>query len=224
MSRWKVQDVMTTDVASIPENASFRKIVDLIEERRVGGLPVVDGNGRVVGVVSEADLLAKVEYSGSGERHALFESQHRRAALDKAAGTAAYEVMTTPAITVLPATPIAVAARLMDSAGVKRLPVVDEQGALVGIVTGEDLLKVFQRTDAEIAADVRADFGQVFGTALSAVTVNVADGVVVLTGELDRRSLVPVTVHLAERVDGVVEVVNRLTYRYDDEPVVVNIP
>src|SRR5579859_2813887 len=164
MSRWKVQDVMTTDVASIPENASFRKIVDLIEERRVGGLPVVDGNGRVVGVVSEADLLAKVEYSGSGERHALFESQHRRAALDKAAGTAAYEVMTTPAITVLPATPIAVAARLMDSAGVKRLPVVDEQGALVGIVTGEDLLKVFQRTDAEIAADVRADFGQVFGT------------------------------------------------------------
>ena len=224
MSRWKVSDVMTVDVASVPEKATFREIVERIEERGVSGLPVVDATDRVVGVVSEADLLAKIEYSGSGEGHTLFEGRRRRAAIDKAAGTAAYEVMTTPAITVLPSTSVVIAARQMDSSRIKRLPVVDEAGRLVGIVTGHDLVKVFLRADEAIAADVRSDLGQVFGSSPPKITVTVVEGVVDLAGELDRRSLVSVAVRLAERVDGVVEVVNHLTYRYDDEPVVVNIP
>jgi CBS-domain-containing membrane protein len=223
MSRWKVTDVMSVDVASVPESARFREIVELIEDRKVSGVPVVDGIGRVVGVVSEADLLAKIEYSGSGEGHTLFESRRRRAAIDKAAGVTAYEVMTKPPVTVLPSTSVVLAARLMDSSGVKRLPVVDEFGRLVGIVTGQDLVKVFLRADEAIAADVRTDLGRVFG-ARSSVSVRVVEGVVTLAGELDRKSLVPVMVGLTERVDGVVEVVNNLTYRYDDEPLVVNIP
>jgi CBS domain-containing protein len=224
MSRLKVSDVMSVDVASVPESATFREIVGLIEERRVSGLPVVDATGRVVGVVSEADLLAKMKYSGSGEGHTLFESRRHRAAIDKAGGVAAYEVMTKPPVTVLPGTSVVLAARLMDSSRVKRLPVVDESGRLVGIVTGQDLVKVFLRDDTAIAVDVRTDLGRVFGSTPSSVSVRVVDGVVTLTGELDRRSLVPVMVGLAERVDGVVEVVNHLTYRYDDEPLVVNIP
>ena len=224
MSRCKVSDVMTADVAAVPEDATFQEIVNLIETRGISGLPVVDGTRRVVGVVSEADLMAKIEYSGSGERHTLFEGRRRRAAIDKAAGTAAYEVMTKPAVTVLPGTPVVTAARLMDSARVKRLPVVDEKGHLVGIVTGHDLVKVFLRPDEAIAADVRTDLGGVFSAAPSGITATVVEGIVTLAGELDRKSLVPIAVHIAERVDGVVEVVNRLTYRYDDEPVVVNIP
>jgi CBS domain-containing protein len=123
--------------------------------------------------------------------------------------------MSAPAVTVPAGTPGVHASRLMDSAGVKRLPVVDDLGRLVGIVTGRDLLRVFLRSDDEIRADVRDEVSARVDCPRLGVTV--VGGVVTLTGEVSRRSMVPVAVRLAERVDGVVEVVDQLTYRRDDE-------
>jgi CBS-domain-containing membrane protein len=225
MGRCRVGEVMTADVVSVAEDTPFRKIVDLIEERGISGLPVVDRSRRVVGVVSEADLLAKVEFAGTAAGPRLFEGHRSRAARGKAGGGVAAEVMTTPAVTVSPDVPVPAAVKLMASTGVKRLPVTDATGCLVGIVTRSDLVKVFLRSDEQIRADVAADLAQVPGLEPEEVRVEVADGVVVLTGEVPRLSLVSVTSRLAERVDGVVRVVNRLTHRYDDlRPAAITFP
>src|SRR5689334_10323552 len=134
MSRWKVGDVMTTGVVSVDQDASFRRIVELLEGQQVSGMPVVDGAQRVVGVVSEADLLPKMEYAGTPAGPHVFDGRRRRVAREKAAADSARKLMCAPAITVHPGSPLAAAARAMDEAGVRRLPVVDEFDRLVGIV------------------------------------------------------------------------------------------
>ncbi len=225
MSRWKVGDVMTTGVVSVDQDASFRRIVELLEGQEVSGLPVVDGSQRVVGLVSEADLLPKMEYAGVSAGPQLFQSRRYRVARQKAAGDSVCELMSTPAVTVHPWSSLVEAARVMDRAGVKRLPVVDEFERLVGIVTRGDLLKVFLRSDEEIYADIRTEFGQLPGLDPEMVRVAVADGVVTLAGDLPRRSLVTAALRLAERVDGVIDVVSRLTFQHDDvTPVAMSFP
>ncbi len=124
--------------------------------------------------------------------------------------------MSAPAVTIMAHTSVVEAARQMESAGVKRLPVVNLAGRLVGIVSRGDLLNVFQRSDAAISEDVRRELGQLPGVESTQVKVETTRAVVTLTGTLDRRSLVPVVSSIAERVDGVVGVTNRLTYRLDD--------
>jgi CBS-domain-containing membrane protein len=198
----------------VDEDASFREIVDLLETRSVGAVPVVDGYRRVVGIISETDLLPKVRYAGEGPAGHLFESRDHRSARDKATADVARDFMSAPAVTVPAGTSVVRAVRLMDTAGVKRLPVVDDLGRLVGMVTGRDLLKVFLRSDAEIRSDVRDELSS--RVDCPQLGVKVVGGVVTLTGEVSRRSMVPVAVRLAERVDGVVEVVDQLTYRRDD--------
>lgn len=216
MSRWQVGDVMTADVATVSEGTPFREIVRLIEERRISGVLVVDRHNMVLGVVSEADLLPKMEYSGRPRQSRLFESRRTRAAREKSSGDVARDLMSAPAVTVMKYTSVADAARRMDESGVKRLPVVNLAGRLVGIVTRSDLLRVFEQTDAEIRGDVRDELRRLPDTTAARVDVTVDNGVVTLTGQLDRRSAVSRTVRLAELVDSVVDVVNRLTYAHDD--------
>jgi CBS domain-containing protein len=224
MSRCKVGDVMTIDVVSVREDAPFREIVDLLETRRVSALPVVNQARMVVGVVSEADLLRKMEFAGVPARPRLFEGRRARVAREKAAGRVARELMSAPAVTIMAHTSVVEAARQMESAGVKRLPVVNLAGRLVGIVSRGDLLDVFQRSDAAITEDVRRELGQLPGVESAQVNVETTRAVVTLTGTLDRRSLVPVVSGIAERADGVVGVTNRLTYRLDDTaPVLVTV-
>jgi CBS domain-containing protein len=217
MSRWKVADVMTTDVASVRESAPYREIVDVLATRGVSAVPVVDASNRVVGVVSEADLLHKVEFKGEPIAASLFERRRRRMARDKAGGESAGELMSTPAVTVPGRTPVVEAARLMEAERVKRLPVVDDLGRLVGIVSRRDLLSVFLQPDAATRDEI---IDQVLKRVLWVdphdVSVEVHDGVVILAGELERRSLVPIAVRLTREVDGVVDVVDHLTYRNDD--------
>jgi CBS-domain-containing membrane protein len=124
--------------------------------------------------------------------------------------------MTRPAVTVMPDTLVVNAAKLMDSVGVKRLPVVNLAGRLTGIVSRHDLLKVFLRTDVAITDDVRRELKRIPGVDSAALTVETTEGIVTLAGKVDRRSLVPVVVRLAERVEGVVDVVDRLSFRTDD--------
>jgi CBS domain-containing protein len=215
MGRWNVGDVMTTDVVSVHEDAPFRDVAERLENSHVSALPVVNGGNLVVGVVSEADLM-KMEFAGQHDRPRLFEGRRIRTARGKAAGRVAGDLMTSPAVTIMSHSSVAEAARLMDSAGVKRLPVVNLAGRLVGIVSRYDLLKVFVRPDADIRSEVRREYLQLPGVDAARIVVEVDDGVVTLGGKVKRRSLMAPVVRLAEQVDGVVAVVSMLTYEVDD--------
>ncbi|MEV6294925.1 CBS domain-containing protein [Streptomyces sp. NPDC051896] len=205
-----VNDVMTRRVVALRTGAAFKDIVRTMQEWRVSALPVLDDGGRVVGVVSEADLLPKEELS---ERDLSRYGQARCPAdVHKADAVTAAELMTTPAITVAPDSTLAHAARVMARSRVKRLPVVCRNGTLKGIVSRSDLLKIFLRDDADIAEDVRREVViRIFGTHAQGVRVEVQDGVVTLTGRIREPALIPLATHLARTVAGVVDVHCALT-------------
>ncbi|MEV7391880.1 MULTISPECIES: CBS domain-containing protein [unclassified Streptomyces] len=207
-----VNDVMTRTVVALRTGAAFKDIVKTMREWRVSALPVLDYQGQVVGVVSEADLLPKEAYA-EGEGDSLGHVRHP-ADTRKADAVTAGELMTAPAVTVLPGATLAHAARLMVRCGVKRLPVVGHDGSLQGIVSRSDLLKIFLREDEDIAEEVRREVvGHLFGTCLAPVRVEVRDGVVTLTGRVEDTVLVPLATLLARSVPGVVDVRCALTGR-----------
>ncbi|MEV7127642.1 CBS domain-containing protein [Streptomyces sp. NPDC093260] len=200
-----VSDVMTRRVVALRTGAAFKDIVRAMQEWRVSALPVLDAGGRVVGVVSEADLLPKEEYS-EGDVGRYGQVQHL-AEVHKADAVTAGELMSTPAVAVTPDATLACAARVMARRAVKRLPVVGPDGTLRGIVSRSDLLKVFLRDDEAIAEDVRDEVvARLFGTPAEAVRVDVRDGVVTLTGRVRETALVPLAARLARAVAGVVDV------------------
>ncbi|MFF4359983.1 CBS domain-containing protein [Streptomyces sp. NPDC001604] len=200
-----VSDVMTRTVAAVGREAAFKDIVRTMQDRKVSAVPVVDGGNRVVGVVSEADLLPKEEFRDSDPDR--YTQLRRLSDLAKAGSVTAAELMTSPALTVRPDATLAQAAREMARARVKRLPVVDDGGRLEGIVSRADLLKVFLRDDEEIAEEVRREIvSYLFTTPLSQVRVEVRDGVVTLGGRVRDTSLVPVAARLVRAVEGVVDV------------------
>src|SRR5487761_619343 len=147
-----VKDVMTTHVVSVREDATYKDIATRLRELRVSAFPVVDADDRVIGVVSEADLLTKeaLEYSIPSLMGGLLHGRERA----KAAAVIAAYLMTKPAVTIGPREPASHAARLMYSRKIKRLPVVDDDGRLIGIVTRTDVLGVYSRPDAEIRHDI----------------------------------------------------------------------
>jgi CBS domain-containing protein len=200
-----VSDVMSHTVAAIGRGANFKEIVRMMQEWRVSALPVLEGEGRVVGVVSEADLLPKEEFRDSDPDR--YTQLRRLTDLAKAGAVTAGELMTTPAVTVRPDTTLAQAARTMAHARVKRLPVVDYRGMLEGIVSRADLLKVFLRADEELAEEVRREVvSYLFPAPLPLIRVSVRDGVVTLTGRIRDTSLVPAAARLIRAVEGVVDV------------------
>lgn len=221
MKTWQVSDVMSTAVAAVTPDATYREIVDVITAGRISGVPVVDADQRVVGVVSEADLLHKVELVGEPVEWRLFESRNRRTARVKADAAVAEHLMSSPAVTTRAQVSVTAAARQMARERVKRLPVVDDSGRLVGIVTRGDLLRVHLRPDVDIRRDVVEEvLRKILAIHEGMVRVEVRDGVVTMAGQLDRRSSVEVAGRLAAQVSGVVEVVNHLGYEVDDSPYV----
>ncbi|MFF4585378.1 CBS domain-containing protein [Streptomyces sp. NPDC001388] len=215
--------VMVGDVVTARCDTPFKDVVRLLEEHRISGLPVIDEDRKVIGVISESDLvLRQVREPGSTGVRArcrrLLSGRARHTAAKGVARTAR-GVMTAPAVTVRADTTVAEAARLMTEHRVKRLPVVDEEGTLVGIVTRRDLLQVFLRTDDEIRRDVQREvLLNTLWLAPHTVETAVRNGVVTLTGRLERRSEIRVAVAMTRRLDGVVDVVDHLTYRIDDKP------
>jgi len=218
MRKWCVEDVMTTSVVSVQETTPYRAVVDLLVAHRFSAVPVADAFQRVSGIVSEADLLRKIEYAGDEEPR-MFDGRRRRANRAKATGRTAAEVMSTPPVVVQSGTSIAAAARLMDDEGVKRLPVVDDLGRLVGIVSRGDLLKVHLRPDDEIAADVRDALRTYLPEEAGSVEVEVDGGVVTLTGNVERWSTTTITDRLVRQIGGVVEVVDKVGYDFDDSAI-----
>jgi CBS domain-containing protein len=213
----KVRDVMSSPAVTVGSATEFKAIVELLRSHRISAAPVVDARGTVLGVVSEADLVLKEDRGEiEGQRH-FFENRRTRSDRRKAAASTATELMTSPAVTIAADAPVAQAARLMRQHGVKRLPVLDDEGRLAGIVSRGDLLTVFTRRDEDIRAEI-VD-GVIARTLLvdpSPYIVCVRDGVVTLSGEADRRTDAILVKRLAERVDGVVGVRSALTYREDD--------
>jgi len=222
MKLWTVADVMTTDVATVNEETPYRQIVDILTTRHVSAVPVIDDFDRVLGVVSEADLLHKIETEGHPETRRVFEGRRRRAARTKATGVVARDLMTVPGVTTMPHTLIPAAARRMDAEHVKRLVVINDLGRLVGIVTRSDLLKVHLRPDADIRRDVvEGVLHRVLAIRDGIVRVEVHEGVVKLVGELDRHSAAITAARLAQAVAGVVAVEDRLTFLFDDTAITI---
>jgi CBS-domain-containing membrane protein len=219
-----VSEVMTRGPVSVPENATFKAIVDTLSAHRISALPVVDSGGRVVGLVSESDLLAKVVTGGdpqprSDGHHPDVEDvgqvrqapQRRR----KSHGEVACELMSAPAVTVHRDCSIPNAARLAAFAKVHRLPVVDDDARLVGIVTRSDMLRVFMRDDCEIRRHILDLFASQFCIDTTGIDVSVLDGVVRLTGAAGRRSLIQPIVDVILRTVGVVGVHDDVVYTGD---------
>ncbi|MGW3498034.1 CBS domain-containing protein [Streptomyces sp. NPDC001020] len=218
----KVGSVMTTDVIRAEYRTPFKEVARLLSDRRISGLPVVDDRDRVIGVISETDLVERQsEALGTGEPKGRFPlapltpGARRQAARSRA--FTAGQLMTSPPVTVHAEETIAAAARTMAQRHVKRLPVVDEEDRLVGIVTRRDLLQVFLRADAEIRTEVIADV-LIHTLRLAPMTIDVfvVEGVVTLTGRLERRSETEIAASLTGQIDGVVAVIDQLTYRFDD--------
>jgi CBS-domain-containing membrane protein len=218
MKRHTVADVMTRRVTTVTEETGYKQIVEALTTNAVSAVPVVDADHRVVGVVSEADLLHKVDIAGMEPNGWPLERKRVRIAREKANADFARELMTTPPITVAETDSVAVAARLMDTERVKRLPVVDEQGRLVGIVSRSDLLRPYLRSDEDIREDITE--GVLIRTMWMDprdFTVAVDQGIVTIHGEVERRSTVPILVGIVRSVPGVVDVIERVTGRIDDD-------
>ncbi len=211
MNTRTVRSVMTRNVVTARPDTSFKDLVTTLADERVSALPVVDDEGRVVGVVSEGDLLHRLDLPPDNPHSRLL---RRRASAAPAGplGDVAAGLMTRPAVTVASNAAVGSAARLMERHGVKRLPVVDGT-RLVGIVSRRDLLSTYLRADDDIRTEVRGD---VLLTDPATVKVVVDEGVVTLTGTVDRRSTAEIAGRLARAVSGVVDVVNLLDWQYDD--------
>lgn len=207
----KVKDVMTANVVSVRPTATYQEMARQLRERRVSGFPVTADDGTVVGVVSEADMLVKkaLDVNRPGKAGGIM----RRREKSKAAGLTAKDLMSRPPVTIGPLEPVSSAARLMYTCRVKRLPVTDEDGRLVGIVARSDVLSLYSRPDEEICRDITE--GIIRDTVLrdpARFTVTVVNGVVTVEGVPETERVGRDIIRAARAADGVVSVRDRLKY------------
>jgi CBS domain-containing protein len=215
--RWHstVRDVMTTNVVTIDRITPYKEIVRVLAENKISAVPVLVMGRHVAGVVSEADLLAAEDQAARRAR--TRETGHlpwRRRPGGQHLRLTAEDLMSKPAVTIHADAPIPRAASLMHAHHIKRLPVVDPGGKLVGIVSRRDLLSVFLRPDAQIADEVRELLTEVLFADPASIKVVVRGGVVTLVGQpgpQDHHDLIPVAIRLIWDIDGVVDVVDKLS-------------
>jgi CBS domain-containing protein len=220
MRGMKVGDVMTREVVTAQEDTRFKDLVRFMYDHRVSGVPVVDGEFRLVGIVTEADLLL-AEQGEHKHRSAFLEwflhptrlTALKREAEDVRAG----DIMTRDVVTIRAHESVRDAARILLEAGVKRLPVVDDERRVVGIASRRDLLRPYVRADTEIRKEV---VDQVISHTMwidpTTIKVDVDEGVVGLRGQVEKKSVKEFMVELIRRVDGVVGVEDHLGYGMDD--------
>lgn len=219
MSHRKISDVMSTDVVTVRMETPFKDVARLLARRDVSAAPVVCADGRVVGVVSQADLLVKQSTQEPEWRRSPTSWWRRRRNARRARATTAGELMSTPAITVPAKATVVSGARELTLHSIKRLPVVDDDGKLVGIVSRKDLLSVFLRPDEDIRADIIHnvfEFGLGMPVSPAVLAVTVQDGVVTLEGQVELKSQLELVEQMTRHIDGVVDVRMKMTYRRDD--------
>jgi CBS domain-containing protein len=215
----KISELMQRDVVTVSADASLKEVACALVAHRISGMPVCDADGRVLGVVSEGDILYKergrVERPGGPLAWLVDGTSY--AEVSKAWALTAREAMTAPAVTIGPDRPAAEAARLMLEHRVNRLVVLDRDGRLAGIVTRADLVRAFTRSDAEVAEEIRIDVLQrVLWADPGRVQVDVRNGEVELAGELETSTDAEVLLRLVERVPGVVSVRSTVGHRHDN--------
>jgi CBS domain-containing protein len=210
----KVKDVMTTHVVTVRTNASFKEIATALRDQRVSAFPVLDDAGKVIGVVSEADLIAKESLvAGYGGHPGPLSGLLNRHELEKAKGATAAELMSQPPVTADPDDLVSHAAHLMHRRHVRRLPVVDKDGRLVGIISRIDVLSVFGRPDEEIRREVTETvIRKDFVTDPASFTVTVMDGIVTLEGAPVTAPMGRHIVGGVRHIEGVVAVRDLLAY------------
>jgi CBS domain-containing protein len=208
-----VRDVMSTHVIAVRQTAPYKEMAAMLHQQRVSAFPVIDGDNKVIGVVSESDLLTKEALQGTVPRTLL--SREERVRKQVNAVTAA-DLMTRPPVTIGPDEPVTSAARLMFDQRVKRLPVISDDGTLIGIVTRSDVLSVYNRPDPEIQRQVTQDLAE--STLLrdpaefAGFTVTVKDGIVTIAGAPETTQAGLDIIDAVRRMEGVVAVRDRLRY------------
>jgi CBS domain-containing protein len=211
----RVHEVMTTDVATTAAESSLKDAALELVRRRISGMPVVDADHRVVGVVSEADILAKEgdEQKPGGFLQWLVDPGDPWVAARFDAVTVG-EAMSAPARTILPDRTVAEAATLMLDENINRLPVVDAEGKLVGLVSRGDLVRAFVRSDEEILSEIQEDvIRRVLWLNPEEVDVTVESGIVTIKGEVASEADADLLPKFVRRVPGVVEVSSTVTHR-----------
>jgi CBS domain-containing protein len=212
-----VEKLMTRQVAAVMPEASLKGAAAVLAQGHVSGLPVIDGNRVVVGVLSESDIVYR-ETGGSDSAHfvqslTLPKDQPDR----KAQATTVRDAMSSPAITIESRHPIDRAARIMVNKRVRRLPVVDAEGHLVGIVTKADLVRAFIRSDDELAREIREDvLERRLWLKPEAIDVHVHDGEVELSGQVETRADAQLIPGFVEQIPGVMHVLSKLSWREDE--------
>jgi CBS domain-containing protein len=209
-----VKDVMSTHPVSVRPTSSFKELAGRLREFRVSAFPVLGDDGKVIGVVSEADMLLKEAMDG---RTVLDRILHRKE-LRRAAAVTAGDLMTSPAVTIAPDDTVEHAAHLMYARGLKRLPVVDAAGQLVGIISRTDVLAVFDRTDEDIRVEITCQVIPRLSEP-SFYWVVVKNGIVTMEGTPETVSIGRNVLARVRRVQGVVAVRDRLTYPLPPGPV-----
>jgi CBS domain-containing protein len=212
----KIGELMTTDPVAVGPETPLKDVAAILLEHRISGVPVIGERLEVLGVVSEADIIAKAAGPDTdGPRIISWLLGDRHVDVQKLTARTAAEAMGSPAITVGVADTVAEAARLMTEHGIKRLPVVEDD-TLIGIVTRTDLVRAFTRSDEEIVQELRELLVETLWLHEPDLDVRVQRGEVLLNGKMQRRSDAELLARLAQRVPGVVDVRSTLTWEWDD--------
>lgn len=215
----KVRDLMTTDPVTTAPDASLKEAARLMVRNQVSGLPVMDGE-RLVGILTEGDYLRREADREQPYRLSLLEALFGEGSKDGPAVEKVSEVMSEKVHTIGPDASISEAARVMSHKNIKRLPVVDSEGRLLGIVSRADVVNAFTKPDEVIEDEVREDIvRRLLFLEPDAVGVAVVDGVVTLTGRLENRTEAHLLEELTRRISGVVRVDSHLEFEVDDERV-----
>jgi CBS-domain-containing membrane protein len=210
-----VGDVMTREVVAVPEDATFKEIVAGLAGNRISAVPVVDDQLRVCGVVSESDLITRV-LMAPGPGPVPRDHEQRTAIRKKAHAFTAQQLMSSPAVTTRAHATIVEAARVAARAHVRHLPVIDSKGVLIEIVSRADLLEVFMRPDDEIRDEIERYMLHAMHLDPSSLSVDVSEGVVTLTGKVERQLQVVELVNHIRGVSGIVDIVDQLHAHFDD--------
>ncbi|MCH7584611.1 MAG: CBS domain-containing protein [Acidobacteria bacterium] len=213
----KVRDLMTTDPLTVSADTLLKDAARAMVRNRVSGLPVI-GDGALIGIVTEGDFLRQEANRDQPYRFSLLDALFGEGPADPPAVETVVEVMTEDVITIQPEATIGQAARVMVNKQVKRLPVIDEDGTLIGIISRADVVNAFTKPDEIIEDEVREDIiRRLLFLDPEEVGVSVEDGVVTLEGEMENRTEAHLLEELTRRVEGVVRVDSRLTFLVDDQ-------